>query len=281
MPEGELPATYLGVPIHSRRLRETVYFPLLQNLRDRVGQWSTKKLSYAGRLQLLSMILMSIQRYWAQIFEFPGGVIHQIESICRTFLWSGASSARRMTAVSWSEICSPKETCGLGIKEVLGWNRASLISRLFDLERPALSSWCRWVQEYKLRGQSVCEVACEGASHSPSWRELMRARDFFLMSVTAVEIQQVREHGKRGRVTKIYEMLQTRRQPCLWPSLVWHSYNLSKVSMIMWLVCRGRLLTKMRMRKIGVSVDTTLPYARKQRRMWSIYFSVVSFLLMH
>lgn len=94
MQEGVLPATYLGVPIHSRVLREVEYAPLLQVIRTKVCQWAQRKLSYAGRLQLLSAVLMSVQRYWAQIFNLPKGVIHQIESICRSFLWSGVIMVR-------------------------------------------------------------------------------------------------------------------------------------------------------------------------------------------
>lgn len=69
----------------------------------------------------------------------------------------------------------------LGMQEgVLGWNRASLINRLFDIEGPVTSSWSQWIQDYKLNGQSIWEVPCFGTSHSLFWFELMRARDFFL-----------------------------------------------------------------------------------------------------
>lgn len=141
--------------------------------------------------------------------------------------------------ISWVDICQPKETEGLGIKEILGWNRASLINQVFELEGPVSSKWCAWVHEYKLRGRSVWDVSWEGASHSKSWRELMRARDYFQTHVTSAELHRVRENGRRGRIAMIYELLQVSRPICLWSPMVWHGFNLPKVSMIMWLACKG------------------------------------------
>lgn len=184
MNEGVLPATSSGVPIHSRSLREVEYCPLIQGLKSKICNWVNRKLSYAERYQLILTLLISVQRYLAQIFKFLKAVITQIESICRAFLWYGGENAKKLVVVVWSGIYKRKEQGDLGIKEVLGWNRACLINPLFDIEGAVTSSWEQWVPDYKLQGQNVWELSRAGASHSPFWRELIRVRNFFIAHTT-------------------------------------------------------------------------------------------------
>ncbi|KAH0685373.1 hypothetical protein KY290_016648 [Solanum tuberosum] len=50
----------------------------------RIISWTAKKLSYAGRVQLLRSVLFGIQAYWAQLFSLPTKVIKTIEAYCRS-----------------------------------------------------------------------------------------------------------------------------------------------------------------------------------------------------
>ncbi|XP_016505979.2 uncharacterized protein LOC107823783 [Nicotiana tabacum] len=44
-----------------------------------ISSWTAKKLSYAGRIQLVQTVIFNIQAYWAQIFIIPAKVIKAIE----------------------------------------------------------------------------------------------------------------------------------------------------------------------------------------------------------
>lgn len=85
-PKGEMPIRYLGVPLSIKRMSVIQFQPLLDRMLGRITSWTTKFLSYAGRIQLIKSVLLSIQIYWSQIFVFPKKVIHLIEAICRKFL---------------------------------------------------------------------------------------------------------------------------------------------------------------------------------------------------
>ncbi|GAB2278053.1 hypothetical protein Dimus_039266 [Dionaea muscipula] len=86
---GNFPVKYLGVPLASRRLNVGLYLPLVEKITCRISSWAARHLSYAGRLTLIKSVLMGVYNFWAQAFLLPASVIHEVESLCRAFLWSG------------------------------------------------------------------------------------------------------------------------------------------------------------------------------------------------
>ena len=74
----------------------------------RINFCGTKKLSFAGWLQLLTLVLYSIQVYWSNIFILPNKVIKPIEQKFSRFPWSGSNN-------SFTEL--------LGIQCVTEWGR--------------------------------------------------------------------------------------------------------------------------------------------------------------
>lgn len=85
-PVGELPIGYLGIPLQSRKIVIREYDPLLKRIRSYIQGWATRKLSYAGRLQLIKAVIEGVLSFWDQIFLLPKGVIDKIDMMCRRFL---------------------------------------------------------------------------------------------------------------------------------------------------------------------------------------------------
>lgn len=103
---GELPVRYLGLPLLTKRMTKTNYAPLIETLRSRISSWTTRFLSYAGRLQLIKSVLASVINFWIAAFCLPQGSIIEIESLCSAFLWSGPrlhgkTYADHMMKVNW------------------------------------------------------------------------------------------------------------------------------------------------------------------------------------
>lgn len=69
-------------------------------------------LSYAERLQLIKVVIMGMQAYWAQIFVLPQKVIKHIEAIWRSYLWSSTSTITKKAIVPWGKICLPRRQVG-------------------------------------------------------------------------------------------------------------------------------------------------------------------------
>ncbi|KAL0439784.1 UNVERIFIED_CONTAM: LINE-1 retrotransposable element O protein [Sesamum latifolium] len=125
--EGFLPLHYLGLPLLASRLSIADCRPLLLKVDSRIKGWDGIMLSFAGRVQLVKSVLMSLQVYWAMTFILPKTIIREIEKRLQSFLWKGSTGVGYAN-VSWQQVCQPIEEGGLGIKDLLALNRG-LMSR--------------------------------------------------------------------------------------------------------------------------------------------------------
>ncbi|XP_019092278.1 PREDICTED: uncharacterized protein LOC109129106 [Camelina sativa] len=57
---GQLPVRYLGLPLVTKRLTESDYAPLIDQIKQKIGSWTARFLSFAGRLNLIQSVLWSI-----------------------------------------------------------------------------------------------------------------------------------------------------------------------------------------------------------------------------
>lgn len=65
------------------------YMKLVDKIVGRITHWSSILLSYIGHIQLLKNVVFANMNYWMKCLPFPKFVIHKIESICHTFMWTG------------------------------------------------------------------------------------------------------------------------------------------------------------------------------------------------
>lgn len=92
----------------------------------RIRSWTSKFLTYAGRLQLIQSVLSSMYGYWGNVFLLPSKFIKDAERVCGSFLWKEEASFAIGAKVSYTQVCRPKAEGGLGLKRVLDWNKACL-----------------------------------------------------------------------------------------------------------------------------------------------------------
>ncbi|XP_019224156.1 PREDICTED: uncharacterized protein LOC109205855 [Nicotiana attenuata] len=98
---GILPVKYLGVPLTTKKMSIAQWQPLIEKMVTRISSWTAKKLSYAGRIQLVQSVLFGIQAYWSQLFLIPSKVLKTIEAYCRSYVWSGVNVITRRSLASW------------------------------------------------------------------------------------------------------------------------------------------------------------------------------------
>lgn len=110
---GNLPLRYLGVPLNSRKLSLASSEPLLHQIKARFSSWSTKTLSFAGRLLLIKTVISGITNFWCSSFVLPKACVGKINSMCSTFLWRGNLDARNNARVAWETVTKPKEEGGI------------------------------------------------------------------------------------------------------------------------------------------------------------------------
>ena len=82
---------------------------------------------------MIKSVLFSVQVYWASVFILPKAVLKQIQATLRNFLWKGPDLLGGGHKVAWSEICLPKEEGGLGVKDLVVWNKCAMLKHLWCL----------------------------------------------------------------------------------------------------------------------------------------------------
>lgn len=53
------------------------------------------QLSYAGRLQIINVVLFSIHNLWGEVFILPQSVSKVVYKICREYLWIQLMTERK------------------------------------------------------------------------------------------------------------------------------------------------------------------------------------------
>jgi hypothetical protein len=106
----------LPTKLHSHQIQSPN--PNLDRITGRINSWTSKKLSFAGRLQLLSFVLFSLQVYWLSIFILPKKVLKDISQVFNRFLWNGRVEDNVKAKVAWKDVCFPKKEGGLGLKDL-------------------------------------------------------------------------------------------------------------------------------------------------------------------
>jgi hypothetical protein len=176
MEEGKLPVRYLGVPLVSSKLSAMDCRVLIEKITSRIGSWTSRQLSFAGRLQLISSVLYGLQVYWTSIFILPKSVLKDISQKFNRFLWNGKDCDSTKAKVAWGDICFPKSEGGLGLKCVETWNISSMMRHIWSLFAKSGSIWVAWTHMYLLKGRSFWNVKLP-QDCSWNWKKLLRIRN--------------------------------------------------------------------------------------------------------
>ncbi|XP_019258259.1 PREDICTED: uncharacterized protein LOC109236523 [Nicotiana attenuata] len=164
--KGSIPFKYLGVPLSTKKLNIHQCLPLVERITERVNCWSARMLSYSGRVQLIKSVLFGIQTYWAQIFLLPKKIMKMIETICRTFLWTGSNSISGNALIAWNKICQPKVAGGLNIINMRIWNKAAILKHLWALAMKKDALWIKWTHNYYIKNK---DIAATDTTKTSAW----------------------------------------------------------------------------------------------------------------
>ncbi|CAL1377821.1 unnamed protein product [Linum trigynum] len=164
----------MGLPLLAGKLSSTEIDILVERITKRIKSWRARKLSYAGRLQLLNSVLLGIVQYWMQLFILPKQALKRIQKICSQFLWHGIDEGK--AKVVWEYVALPKQEGGLGVKDLGAWNQACSIRLLWHFLMNSGTLWVAWMNEYKCRKQDLWSFRVQYSS-SWAWRKLLKLRN--------------------------------------------------------------------------------------------------------
>lgn len=195
---GSLPIKFLGVPLISSKLSHQDCIPIIHRITKRASSWTSLGLSYAGRLQLIKAVLLAMQSFWCRHFILPKSVIRDIQSILGRFLWKGPSLSKFGAKVAWKNLAVPLKEGGLGLKNMVEWNKSMIMLHLINIIKVNVSSlWASWVKCEVLKRNNFWHIPIP-ADCSWNWRQILKLRHLALQQVKYLV-------GKGDRVSLWYD----------------------------------------------------------------------------
>jgi hypothetical protein len=121
-----LPMKYLGLPLGAAYKAAAIWNEVTEQMERRLAGWKKLYLSKGGRVTLIKSTLSNLPTYYLSLFLVHVSVANRIEKIQRDFLCGGMGDEPKMHLVNWDQVCRPLRACGLGIRNVLKFNKALL-----------------------------------------------------------------------------------------------------------------------------------------------------------
>ncbi|XP_060182748.1 uncharacterized protein LOC132612650 [Lycium barbarum] len=257
---GKLPFKYLGVPLSSKKLTVAQCQPLLEKMLGRITSWTTKFLSYAGRLQLLRSVLIAVKYFWSQMLPLPKKILQKIETVCRKFLWTGAAEAKNKALVAWDQLCWPRTAGGLNITDVHTWNKAAIVKQLWNLSKKKDKLWVMWVHTYYIKGRAAWDVITKQAS----WliQKILQAAKYLTeANLDKVTILQADNYSIRD----VYNQLRGDYPKVEWRRLICNNHGSPKWIFVLYLAIHCRMYTRDRLDKWGIQRSLLCPLCEVEK----------------
>lgn len=250
MTEGELPFRYLGVPLASQKLNIAQYQPLIKKILSKMDCWSTRLLSYAGRVQLLKSVVAGIQLFWCQVFVIPQKVIKVLQAVCRTFLWTGRTTFSKRALIAWDKVILPKQAGGMGIGNLKMWNKAAICKLLWNVSLMKNRTWIQWIHGYYIRGRDCFSMEIP---QQCSWvvRKILGAREYVQNTQEGKDLIT----GTCFSIKKMYHILLGDIEKVAWAKMICQNPAPAKCVFIAWLLLHGKLATCSYLEKMGITTD--------------------------
>ncbi|XP_062103358.1 uncharacterized protein LOC133814412 [Humulus lupulus] len=164
--EGTFPLKYLGILMRPTKWKMTDCGEILNKIKLRLHTWASRHLSYAGRTQLITSVLLGSRNYWMNIFLLPQSIVKEVDKLCLWFLWGNNGTRSNFHLTPWSTVCLLKIFGGLGFGEGTKWSKAMLSKYIWAISHQPETLWVKWVNIVYLKGQSFWQYQLKADS---SW----------------------------------------------------------------------------------------------------------------
>lgn len=244
LPLGKLPFKYSGVPLTSKSISTADCDALVDKMTAKIRSWSSKFLSYAARVQLVTVVLKSICTYWSQLFILPRAVIKKMDAICRNYLWHADPSNTAPGNVNWNDVCTPKKLRRLGIRNLARWNEAAVGKLAWHVTHLQESLWVRWVHGVYTKGANW-SIFNPPVTASWSLKKICRVKDKLQPWILK----------DKYKINEVYQDFFTTIPKVPWSRFVWNRASTPKRKFILWLLVLNKLRTKNKLLKIQLIDD--------------------------
>jgi hypothetical protein len=176
-----LPVKYLGLPLGASYKSIHIWDGVIEKVERRLTSWKRLYLLKGGRVTLIKSTLANLPTYFLSLFPIPTSVGARIEKLQRDFLWGGIDDEFKYHLMKWSKVCTPVSEGGLGIRNLVVFNRALLGKWLwrYEIEREA---WWRIAVDSKFGSlwRGWCSLEPTGTFGVGLWKNIRKGWEKFV-----------------------------------------------------------------------------------------------------
>lgn len=147
------PKKYPRLPLCTSRLSVNDCYPLIERITSKIQSWQARFLSYAGRVEFIKSVITPLCTYWLKSFVLPKSILCKIKSLFGKFLWEGSTLSKKTHQFSMDRVTKSKIPGGVGIIDVVAWNRGAYYGIIFKILSNKESMWTNWMHAYSIKGK--------------------------------------------------------------------------------------------------------------------------------
>ena len=182
---GNMPFTYLGLPMGTTRPSVTDLMPLVTSVQRRVPA-AASLLDYGSKLTLLNLMVTSLAIYAMCSIKIPPRVLEHLDKLRRYCLWAKSSDegTKAVSLAAWEMVCCPKNKGGLGVIDLKIQNQGLLLKMLHKFYNRIDLPWVNLVwSAYYVDSIPHASDPCG----SFWWRDVMQLSPIY-RAVTTVQV---------------------------------------------------------------------------------------------
>ncbi|KAJ8424331.1 hypothetical protein Cgig2_003526 [Carnegiea gigantea] len=219
---------------------------LVEKITNRVHIWATRNLSFAGRAMLINGVIFGMFNYWASIFLLRQNMLEKITTICRNYLWGGTEEHTKVPHISWANTYKAKKHRGIGIKDYVAWNKATIAKLVWTVATKKDTLWVKWVYGRYIKDTDWWDYAPAPGS-SWTWKKICSTKETF-----KPDCHNSHDWQFQGRnvfkVSTGYQWL-VEGTKVSWDKVVWARASIPRHAFITWVYVQHRLPIKARLNR--------------------------------
>jgi hypothetical protein len=156
---------------------------LIAKYEYRISHWCNRWLSIGGRLILIKVVLEIQPVYWLALANLPSLILHRIQQLVFSFLWSGRNKKKKFHMCDWKLIARPKHHGGWGLRNLGSFGRAMTTNTLWRaLMQDGL--WHRVLKDkyfpFVLVARWLRTITIVDVKGSRTWKHLLKSLHILL-----------------------------------------------------------------------------------------------------
>ncbi|XP_074298714.1 uncharacterized protein LOC141629639 [Silene latifolia] len=232
-----------------------MYDGLILKIQSIATKFSTKHLSYAGRIQVLNSVVFGLTNFWCTSLLMPRQICKRINRISKSIFWGHAFNDRKPVFKSLTSICTPWEEGGFNIKSLQAWNTAALLQWLWKIDQNQGAIWTKWIDNYITNSTSIWDVVAH-EKHSESIRGILQIWDSCIQNMGGFHSFQLllRSFTVRDKfsIRKAYAHIRNCGSPQPVYNAIHHGTMVSRHKVLLMLAVQDRLATVAKLMSRGL-----------------------------